>query len=255
VNGGMSVGDTAALAGVTVRTLHHYDRIGLLSPSERTAAGYRRYTPSDLDRLHRVLVYRELGFPLEEVATLLDDPDADPAAHLRRQHRLLRERLERTRAMVEAVEKEMEAQQMGISLTPEERFEVFGEQDPSQYEAEAEERWGDTDAWAQSKRRTAAYTKEDWLRIKDESAGIEQRLAEALRAGVAPDSERAMDVAEEHRQHIIRWFYDCPPAMHAGLGRMYVEDERFTAHYEDVAPGLAQFVSAAVQANAARHGA
>jgi MerR family transcriptional regulator, thiopeptide resistance regulator len=255
VNGGMSVGDTAALAGVTVRTLHHYDRIGLLSPSERTAAGYRRYTPSDLDRLHRVLVYRELGFPLEEVATLLDDPDADPAAHLRRQHRLLRERLERTQAMVEAVEKEMEAQQMGISLTPEERFEVFGEQDPSQYEAEAEERWGDTDAWAQSKRRTAAYTKEDWLRIRDESAGIEQRLAEALRAGVAPESERAMDVAEEHRQHICRWFYDCPPAMHAGLGRMYVEDERFTAHYEDVAPGLAQFVSAAVQANAARHGA
>src|SRR4051794_24051688 len=63
VSAGMSVGDTAALAGVTVRTLHHYDRIGLLTPSERTAAGYRRYTPADLDRLHRVLVYRELGFP------------------------------------------------------------------------------------------------------------------------------------------------------------------------------------------------
>src|SRR3954468_16829309 len=96
----MNVGEVAALTGVTVRTLHHYDRIGLLSPSERTAAGYRRYTPSDLDRLHRVLVYRELGFPLEEVATLLDDPDADPAAHLRRQHRLLRERLRRNHALV-----------------------------------------------------------------------------------------------------------------------------------------------------------
>jgi MerR family transcriptional regulator, thiopeptide resistance regulator len=250
----VNVGEVAALAGVTVRTLHHYDRIGLLSPSERTAAGYRRYTPADLDRLHRVLVYRELGFPLEEVATLLDDPSADPAAHLRRQHRLLRDRLERTQAMVEAVEKEMEAQQMGISLTPEERFEVFGEQDPSQYAAEAEERWGDTEAWSQSQRRTAAYTKDDWLRIKEESAGIERRLAEALQAGVAPDSARAMDAAEEHRQHISRWFYDCPPQMHAGLGRMYVEDERFTAHYEAVAPGLAQFVSAAVQANAARQG-
>src|SRR3954464_13397408 len=257
VNGGggfrVNVGEVATLAGVTVRTLHHYDRIGLLSPSERTTAGYRRYAPADLDRLHRVLVYRELGFPLEEVATLLDDPDADPAAHLRRQHRLLRERLERTQPMVEAVEKEMEAQQMGISLTPEERFEGFGEQDPSQHEAE--ERWGDTDAWAQSKRRTAAYTKEDWLRIRDESAGIEQRLAEALRAGVAPESERAMDVAEEHRQHICRWFYDCPPAMHPGRGRMYVEDGRFPAHYEAVPPGLAQFVSTAVQANPARHGA
>src|SRR3954449_4434490 len=115
MNGGMSVGNTAALAGVTVRTLHHYDRIGLLSPSERTVAGYRRYTPSDLDRLHQVLVYRELGFPLEEIATLLDDPDADPAAHLRRQHRLLRDRLERTSAMGAAIEKEMEAQSMGMA--------------------------------------------------------------------------------------------------------------------------------------------
>ena len=75
----MNVGEVAALAGVTVRTLHHYDRIGLLSPSGRTSAGYRQYAPADLDRLHRVLLYRELGFSLEEVATLLDDPSADPA--------------------------------------------------------------------------------------------------------------------------------------------------------------------------------
>src|SRR4051794_27495595 len=248
----MSVGDTAALAGVTVRTLHHYDRIGLLSPSERTAAGYRRYTPADLDRLHQVLVYRELGFPLEEVATLLDDPDADPEAHLRRQHRLLRERIERTQAMVAAVEKEMEARAMGISLTPEEKFELFGEGYSEDYEREAEERWGDSEAWAQSQRRTSAYTKEDWVRIKEEAGDIEHRFAQALRSDVPADSAPAMDIAEEHRQHIGRWFYDCPPAMHAGLGRMYVEDERFTAHYEEIAPGLAQYVSTAVQANAAR---
>jgi DNA-binding transcriptional MerR regulator len=248
----MNVGEVAALAGVTVRTLHHYDRIGLLSPSERTPAGYRRYTPSDLDRLHQVLVYRELGFPLEEIATLLDDPTADPLAHLRRQLALLRDRLDRTRAMVAAVEKEMEAHTMGISLTPEERFEVFGEHDPSQYDAEVEQRWGETDAYRESRRRTSSYTKEDWLRIKAEGADVERRFAEALRSGVAADSEQAMDVAEEHRQHISRWFYDCPPEMHAGLGRMYVEDERFTAHYEQIAPGLAQYVSTAVQANAAR---
>jgi DNA-binding transcriptional MerR regulator len=248
----MNVGEVAALAGITVRTLHHYDRIGLLTPSQRSATGYRRYTPADLDRLHRVLVYRELGFSLEEVATLLDDPDADPAAHLRRQHRLLRERIERTQAMVAAVEKEMEAEQMGISLTPEERFEIFGGHDPEQYEAEVEERWGDTDAYRQSQRRTAAYTKEDWLRVKAEAGDIERRFAEAMAAGVPADDARAMDLAEEHRQHIGRWFYDCPPAMHAGLGRMYVEDERFTANYERIAPGLAQYVSTAVQANAAR---
>jgi DNA-binding transcriptional MerR regulator len=250
----MNVGKVAALAGVTVRTLHHYDRIGLVSPSGRTAAGYRQYAPADLDRLHQVLLYRELGFPLEEVSTLLDDPSADPEAHLRRQHRLLRDRLERTSAMVAAVEKEMEARSMGIFLTPEERFEVFGEHDPSQYEAEVEERWGETEAYAQSKRRTAAYTKEDWLRVKAEGADVEARFAAALRSGVAPDSAAAMDIAEEHRRQISRNFHDCPPEMHAGLGRMYVENERFTAHYEEIAPGLAQYVSTAVQANAARQG-
>jgi hypothetical protein len=154
--------------------------------------------------------------------------------------------------MVAAVEKEMEAQQMGISLTPEERFEVFGDNDPGQYADEVEERWGDTDAYHESRRRTATYGKEDWLRVKAEGEDVERRFAEAMAAGVPAEDARAMDVAEAHRQHISRWFYDCPPAMHAGLGRMYVEDERFAAHYEQIAPGLAQYVSTAVQANAAR---
>src|SRR3954469_19536719 len=189
-----TVGELARLAGVTVRTLHHYDRIGLVQPSDRTAAGYRSYDVRDLDRLQQVLVYRELGFPLEEVATLLDDPDADPAAHLRRQHRLLRERLERTEAMVAAVEKEMEARTMGISLTPEERFELFGDGFSEEYQREAEERWGDTEAWAQSQRRTAAYGKEDWVRIKEEGEAIERRFAEALAAGLPADSQQAMDL-------------------------------------------------------------
>ncbi|MGY1741221.1 MerR family transcriptional regulator [Blastococcus sp. SYSU D01050] len=248
----MNVGEVAALTGVTVRTLHHYDRIGLLSPSGRSAAGYRRYSADDLDRLHQVLVYRALGFSLEEVAALLDDPSVDPLEHLRRQHRLLLDRLEEHRQLLAAVEKEMEARQMGISLTPEERFEVFGEHDPARYEAEVQERWGETDAYRQSRQRTRGYTKEDWLRIKAEGEALTRRMAEALRAGVAPDSAAAMDLAEEHRQQITRDFYDCPPEMHAGLGRMYVEDERFTATYEAVAPGLARWVSTAVQANAAR---
>src|SRR3954453_4516336 len=190
----MNVGEVAALAGVTVRTLHHYDRIGLLSPSGRTAAGYRLYAPADLDRLHQVLLYRELGFSLEDVAALLTD-DADPEAHLRRQHRLLRDRLDRTHQMVAAVEKEMEARAMGISLTPEERFEVFGDADPEQQEAEVQERWGETDAYRESRRRTASYGKEDWLRITAESGSIEQRFASALRSGVPADSPEAMDIA------------------------------------------------------------
>lgn len=115
---GHTVGQVAGYAGVTVRTLHHYDEIGLLVPSERTGAGHRRYGDDDLDRLQRILFYRELGFPLDEVATLLDDPEADPRTHLRRQHELLTARIEKLRKMAAAVEHAMEARKMGINLTP-----------------------------------------------------------------------------------------------------------------------------------------
>ncbi len=250
----MNVGEVAALAGVTVRALHHYDRIGLLSPSGRTSAGYRQYSPADLDRLHGVLLYRALGFSLEEVATLLDDPSVDPGEHLRRQHGLLLDRLDRTAAMVAAVEKEMEARAMGTPLSPEERFEVFGEHDPAQYEDEVQERWGQTDAYAESQRRTAGYGRTEWVRIKAETEDLESRFAAALKGGVPADAPQAMDLAEEHRQQMSRNYFDCPPEMHAGITRMYVEDERFTAYYEGIAPGLAQYASTAAQANAARQG-
>src|SRR5690606_6950244 len=137
-----SVGEVARLTGVTVRTLHHYDEIGLLSPSGRTAAGYRQYSEADLERLQQILTYRELGFPLEEIAEIVADPRADALTHLRRQHALLVGRMERLRKMIDAVEFMMEAQQMGIQLTPQERFEVFGDFDPDQYAEEAEQRWG-----------------------------------------------------------------------------------------------------------------
>ncbi|GDY43742.1 hypothetical protein SANT12839_046240 [Streptomyces antimycoticus] len=137
-----SVGQVAGFAGVTVRTLHHYDEIGLLRPGTRSTAGHRRYDDADLDRLQRILFYRELGFPLEEVAVLLDDPDIDPQAHLRRQHRLLTDRIERLRKMAAAVEQAMEARKMGINLTPEEKFEVFGDFDPDEHQEEVEQRWG-----------------------------------------------------------------------------------------------------------------
>ena len=247
-----SVGDVARVSGVTVRTLHHYDEIGLLRPSRRSEAGYRRYDDADLARLEQILYYRELGFGLEEVAVILDDPRVDRLEHLRRQHRLLTERIDRLQRMVAAVELTMEAQQMGISLTPEERFEVFGGFDPVEHAQEAEERWGDTDAYRQSQRRTSGYTKADWQRIMAEGRDIETRLAAALAAGVAADSIAAMDLAEGHRRHIAGSYYDCPPELHRALGNMYVEDPRFTAHYEAVAPGLAAYFRDAIHANAAR---
>ncbi|GAA0263206.1 MerR family transcriptional regulator [Cryptosporangium japonicum] len=249
-----SVGQVAKEAGVTVRTLHHYDEIGLLVPSERTNTGYRRYSYTDLERLQRVLAYRQLGFGLEEIAAILDDSSVDPIDHLRRQHELLTGKIEELQQMVAAVEKTMEARKMGVSLNPQEMFEVFGENDPTQYEDEVRDRWGDTDAYRQSQSRTARYTKDDWLAIKDEAAGNLADFQRLFVAGVPADSPEAMDAAEAHRMHITRWFYDCGYDIHRGLGSMYVEDERFTRHYDTETPGLAAYVRDAIHANATRAG-
>ncbi|MEU9243133.1 MerR family transcriptional regulator [Streptomyces sp. NPDC048385] len=248
-----SVGQVAGFAGVTVRTLHHYDEIGLLVPGERSTAGHRRYGDRDLDRLQKILFYRELGFPLDEVAALLDDPDADPRAHLRRQHELLTARIEKLQKMAAAVEHAMEARRMGINLTPEERFEVFGDKDPEQYAEEAERRWGGTEAYAESQRRAARYTKADWQRMKAEVDDWSARYAALVNAAEPAAGERAMDMAEEHRRHISAWFYDCPHETHRCLAAMYVSDERFKAFYDSMAPGLAEHLKEAIEANAVRH--
>ncbi|MCX4764009.1 MerR family transcriptional regulator [Streptomyces sp. NBC_01275] len=247
-----SVGQVAGFAGVTVRTLHHYDAIGLLVPSERSHAGHRRYGDADLDRLQRILFYRELGFPLEEVAALLDDPTADPRAQLRRQHELLTARIEKLQKMAAAVEHAMEAREMGIDLTPEERFEIFGGKDPEQYAEEAEARWGGTAEYAESQRRAARYTKEDWQRLQAEVDAWQERYVALMAAGESPTGDAAMDLAEEHRRHIGTWFYECPYPMHLSLAGMYVSDERFKAFYDSMRPGLAEHLKEAITANAAR---
>ncbi len=246
-----SVGQVADLAGVTVRTLHHYGQIGLLEPQDRSGAGYRRYSDDDLQRLQHILFYRELGFPLDDIATILSDPGADASAHLSRQRELLKNRISRLQSMVAAVEKEMEAFTMGIQLTPEEKFEIFGPTYSEDYETEAEQRWGDTDAWAQSQARTATFSKQQWIEIKEAGDDLNRRLAEAMTSGAAADSEQAMALAEEHRTSIEK-FYDCGYGMHRGLGEMYVADERFAKTYNDVAPGLAVWLRDAITANADR---
>ena len=248
---GYSVGQVAGFARTTVRTLHHYDEIGLLCPSGRTPSGYRRYDDADLDRLQQILFYRELGFSLDDIASVLDDRGVSPSEHLRRQHRLLSARIARLQEMAAAVEEALEASTMGIRLTPEEKFEVFGE-GYQEYEAEAEQRWGGSAAWKESQRRAAALSKEDWLRIKAEGDAIMRRISEAVRSGTAPDSEPGMAVAEDHRQHICRNFYDCSYAMQRGLAEMYLADPRFAETYEREVRGGSVWFHDAVLANADR---
>jgi len=253
---GYATGELAALAGVTVRTLHHYDEIGLLRPSGRTVAGHRRYSREDLNRLREILVYRELDFGLDAIASMLADPGSGVEVHLRNQHRMLRARIDRDQALLRALEKELEARTMGMALTPEEQFEVFGtDKVGGEWAAEAEERWGDTDAWRESQRRAARYTKEDWIEMKAQSDVALRAYADAMAAGVAATSEQAMALAEDNRRFISRWFYDCSHAMQRNLAEMYIADERFRATYDAVAPGLAKYVHDAIIANANAHDA
>ena len=245
-----TVGAVAELTGVSVRTLHHYDHIGLVVPSVRTAAGYRRYTDSDVERLHLVLVYRTAGLPLEEIRVLLDGADVNIVDRLERQLALLRQRSIQLQDNIKAVEELMSAHRRGIQLTAEEQVEIFGTTAfGEEYADEARERWGDTDAWQQSQRRVAALSKDDWIRIKDEDAALLEDLAAAKRAGVRPGSTGANALARRHRAGIDR-FYDCSDEMHLCLAQMYISDERFTAYYDGVEPGLAQYVHDIV---AARH--
>ncbi len=243
-----SVGEVARLAGVTVRALHHYGSIGLLVPSARTAAGYREYTAQDLDRLTRVLYYRDLGFPLDSIATLLDG-STDLPGHLRRQHQLMTDRLARVQAMVTALEKEMEAAMSGNEVTAEEKLEIFGETYDPAYEQEAQDRWGETDMWKQSQERSKRFSKDDWRDVKSQMDAVNAKLRDAFLAEELPGSEAANEAVEAHRSSIER-FYDCSYEMHRKLADMYVTDERFRKNYEDQAPGLVYWVRDAIHANA-----
>jgi DNA-binding transcriptional MerR regulator len=247
-----NVGQVAAMTGLTVRALHHYDEIGLVVPTARTAGGYRQYGTEELARLHSVLAYRELGLGLDEIAALLDDDTVDAVERLKDQRRLLTERIDRLRRMRRDVDNELEARAMGITLDPNERFEVFGDSDPTEYAVEVEERWGDTDAYRESNRRTSGYRKQDWQQMKREAEDVLMGVVSARATGSPSDSPQAMDAVEAHRQHVTRWFYHCPPEMHVGLGEMFVADSRFRAYYDAHGVGLAEYVQEAIVANAER---
>jgi DNA-binding transcriptional MerR regulator len=250
---GLTVGEVATLVSVSVRTLHPYDEIGLLTPSVRTEAGYRLYDDGDLAALQQVLFFKELGLGLHDIARIMSDPTFDRLEALRMQRRMLKDKSAHLALMVEAVEAAIDATEGGVTLDAKDMFEAFGDFDPKEYEKEVEQRWGGTEAYVESARRTKRYTKDDWIKIKAESEAVNAGLAALMDEGVAADDPRAMDFAEEHRAQIDRYFYPCSQKMHVGLGEMYVMDPRFKQSYEKVRPGLAQYLCDAIKANAARN--
>ncbi|MFW6198410.1 MAG: MerR family transcriptional regulator [Acidobacteriota bacterium] len=243
------VGQVADLAGVTVRTLHHYDEIGLLVPSGRSRAGYRLYTRDDIERLQQIRFHRELGMPLEEIRRVLDARDFDARAALREHRRRLTERKREAERLIATIDRMLEAPEGDDTMSAQELFDGFRHEE---HAAEAEERWGDTPSWEEARRRTASYGPEDWTIIKTEAEEIVRELAACREDGEAPDSEAAMELAEQHRRHIDRWYYPCSPEMHAGLAEMYVNDPRFAGYFDRHGEGLSGYVSAAIRANAGR---
>ena len=234
------VRELARLAGVSVRTLHHYDQIGLLTPSTRTAAGYRQYGADDLMRLQQILFFKELDVPLGEIRAILNDPDFNQVEALENHRRLLQLRAERLLRLLQTVDKTIQKLTEDTRmLTDEELYEGFSKEQIESYQREANERWGSTPAYAESQRRVRNMTKAQWNAIGQQGDEATREMA-SLMGGDPASPEVQAAIAKHHAW--IENFYPAPAEMYAGLGQMYVEDERFRAYYDKYAPDLADFM-------------
>ena len=243
----------ARLAGVSVRTLHHYDSIGLLVPGTRTAAGYRLYDDNDLLRLQQILIGRELGLSLEEIRRSLDDPRFDRKTALLKQKERLTERARETEAMIRSIDVALAALDGRGKKGDMKMEDLFDGFNPSQYDEEVRNRWGKSDAFIESEKRTKRYTPEEWGAIKAEQSAIYEAAYAALKAAQSPSEAAVMDIAERHRMSIDRWFYACSHVMHRGLASMYESDDRFRQNIDKHGEGLTSFFAEAIRANASRH--
>ena len=242
----LTVKDVSELTGVSVRTLHYYDEIGLLK-ADRSQAGYRLYTESDLLRLQQILIGRSLGLALEDIRSSLDDPAFDHVKALKEQRTRLAERIAETHRMIASIDATLNHLKEDKPMTAKNMFDGF---EPEKYEAEVKERWGETDAYKESARRTRKYGEKDWAAIKAETNAIFTDAAEAMKAGTKPESAAAKSLAERHRQHIERWFYPCSAAMHVNLADMWESDDRFKANMDKFGDGLTAWLATAVRAKA-----
>lgn len=250
----LRVSELAEVSGVSIRTLHYYDEIGLLRPSARSAAGYRLYRESEVMRLQQILIRRTLGFSLAEIGRALDDPAFDQRAALMAQREALSRRLTDTRGMIDSIDAALQALDDKNPFEEKQMTqELFDGFDSAEHEDEVRQRWGGTDAYRISSKRVKGYTTEDWMEYKAEAAAIYADLHALMAAGEAPASPAAIGIAERHRLSIDRWFYPCSHGMHAGLADMYEADARFRESIDEHGEGLAAYLAATIRANLARY--
>jgi len=249
----MTVGRAAAELGVTVRTLHHWDELDLAQPSSRSAAGYRLYTADDLDRLRRILIYRELGLDLDSIRDVLDDPDTDVVAALTEQKAQLTAKVAQLTSMLDDVDRMIQAQERGILMDADQQARAFGPGWNPEWGTQAQQQYGGTAEWQRYAERSAQRTPDEWKALADTSKAFDLELGEAMDAGIAPGSDRANALAEEHRR-VYSAYFPVSREQQVLLGRMYEADPSFSAHYDGVRPGLASWLRQVIDASATAHG-
>lgn len=235
------------IAGVSVRTLHYYDHIDLLKPTRVDEAGYRQYSDADLIRLQEILFFKELGFGLSEIKEILDQPGYDRRDALLTHKQILREKNLRITRLIRTVDKTLDSMNGGSVMDNDDMFGAFDEAVIKEYKEEACERWGETDAYRESERKTAKYTKADWERTGAESGDIYIKIADLMETGKEPSDSEVQEQTKRWFDHLCKNFYTCTPEIFRGLADGYVQDERFTANIDKFRPGLASFLSQAMK--------
>ena len=239
----MHIKEFAKLCGVSVRTLHYYDEIGLLKPAfvdEQNS--YRFYDEKSLMRIQEILFFKELDFPLKSISEILSSPDYDKQKALKEQRELLILKKQRLERIIDALDN---AQKGKITMN------AFDKNDYDTarklYEAEAKERYGKTDAYKEHEQKTASYSKDKWQQVNDGLNAVLAEFAVCLQNGQAPDCDEAQSLVKNLQNYITENFYTCTNEILKGLGQMYVADERFKANIDKHFKGTAQFISIAIE--------
>lgn len=232
----LTIGQAAELLGVSTRTLRHWDDIGLLQPSFRSWGDYRLYTEGDIDTAMEILVYRETGMPLKDIASIIHG-GAPARERLTHQQKYLANQLARLRRMHDAVTEMLERE-----MTMTEKMDALGDQ----WAEEAEARWGETPEWFQAQGRRKNV---DMAAAQQELEAFAAALVDAAERDIAPGSPEALELVERHRAQIGQW-YDCSREKQVCLARMYVADERFHQAYA----GQHEFLLKLVEAQAELEG-
>ena len=239
----LQIKEFAELTGVSVRTLHYYDEIGLLKPSYVDEQnGYRFYDETSLERMQEILFYRELDFPLKSIVEILASPNYDKQKALAEQKRLLTLKKERLTRLIAALE-QAEKGEITMSAFDNSEYETARQQ----YKDEAKQRWGNTDEYKESQAKTAGYSKEKWNDVLAGMNGVFAEFAECKKCGYRADSETAQRLVKKLQDYITATFYHCTDDILAGLGQMYVCDERFKKNINKNGEGTAEFVCEAIK--------